>query len=151
VLYLLQQRSLIQKHISMKPVFCCRCHPWTGECDCKPGWDGKMCSRTCPFYTYGKGCHNTCNCKNDAQCSPVNGTCICAAGMQMTDSVLKFKRIGLGVCCIVVWGWQGPRILIPCVRKCINSSGRFYIYLRSHLNFPPGGSTSIYGNGHNDL
>jgi hypothetical protein len=72
-------------HDSMNPASCCRCHPWTGECDCKPGWDGKMCSRPCPFYMYGKGCHNTCSCKNDAQCSPINGTCICAAGTQVTD------------------------------------------------------------------
>ena len=63
---------------------CCRCHPWTGECECKPGWDGTMCSRPCPFYTYGKGCRNNCNCKNDAQCSPVNGTCICAAGAHLS-------------------------------------------------------------------
>ena len=62
---------------------CCRCHPWTGECECKPGWDGTMCLRPCPFYTYGKGCRNNCNCKNDAQCSPVNGTCICAAGVHL--------------------------------------------------------------------
>jgi Laminin EGF-like (Domains III and V). len=61
-----------------------RCHPWTGDCECKPGWDGKMCSRPCPFYTYGKGCRNNCNCKNDAQCTPVNGTCICAAGVQLS-------------------------------------------------------------------
>ncbi|XP_066581740.1 protein draper isoform X5 [Prorops nasuta] len=56
------------------------CHPWTGQCKCKAGWDGETCSRPCPFYTYGKGCLNRCNCKNNAQCSPFNGTCICAAG-----------------------------------------------------------------------
>lgn len=56
------------------------CHPWSGECTCKPGWAGKTCSRTCPIYTYGQDCQGRCECQNNAQCSPVNGSCICAAG-----------------------------------------------------------------------
>jgi hypothetical protein len=62
-----------------------RCHPWTGECVCKPGWNSKDCSRLCPLLTFGKGCHGLCNCKNNAQCSPINGTCICPPGFTGED------------------------------------------------------------------
>ena len=58
-----------------------RCHPWTGECICKAGWDGQTCSRPCPTYTFGLGCRNVCTCKNDAHCDPVNGTCVCLSGI----------------------------------------------------------------------
>lgn len=61
------------------------CHPWTGVCKCKVGWDGETCGRPCPFYTYGKGCKKKCNCKNNAQCSPIDGSCICAAGYKGED------------------------------------------------------------------
>ena len=33
-----------------------RCHPWTGQCLCKPGYSGAHCHRPCPVYTYGPGC-----------------------------------------------------------------------------------------------
>lgn len=56
------------------------CHAWTGECDCKPGWDSKDCTRPCPLLSYGKGCTGLCECENDAQCSHVNGTCLCGPG-----------------------------------------------------------------------
>lgn len=62
-----------------------RCHPWTGECECKAGWNSNDCTRLCPILTYGKGCHGICNCKNNAQCSPVNGTCICQPGFTGVD------------------------------------------------------------------
>ncbi|KAF2348304.1 Laminin EGF domain, partial [Trinorchestia longiramus] len=57
-----------------------RCHPWTGECECKPGWAGVTCSRACPFYKYGEKCSKSCQCKNGAFCNPINGTCTCAPG-----------------------------------------------------------------------
>lgn len=34
---------------------------------------------------YGKNCENKCKCKNNSQCSPVNGSCICAAGFRGED------------------------------------------------------------------
>lgn len=58
------------------------CHPWDGECMCKPGWSGKTCSRSCPLLMYGKNCEHKCKCKNNSQCSPINGSCICAAGFR---------------------------------------------------------------------
>lgn len=61
------------------------CHPWTGQCSCKIGWDGRTCIRPCPSYTFGKGCQNHCNCKNNALCSPIDGACICAAGYRGKD------------------------------------------------------------------
>lgn len=57
-----------------------RCHPWTGECECKAGWNSIDCSRPCPILTFGKSCHGLCKCENNAQCSPFNGTCICSPG-----------------------------------------------------------------------
>ena len=69
---------------SLYPIFSydhVRCHPWTGECICKEGWDGQTCSRPCPTYTFGLGCRNVCTCKNDAHCDPVNGTCVCLSGI----------------------------------------------------------------------
>lgn len=61
------------------------CHPWDGECMCKPGWSGKTCSRPCPLLMYGKNCDHKCKCKNNSQCSPINGSCICAAGFKGED------------------------------------------------------------------
>lgn len=49
------------------------CHPWTGKCDCKAGWSSVLCNRPCPFLTYGENCHLSCECKNGAQCSAING------------------------------------------------------------------------------
>lgn len=56
------------------------CDPHSGACNCKAGWDVRSCSRPCPMPTYGLGCKQKCNCKNNALCSPVDGSCICAAG-----------------------------------------------------------------------
>ena len=56
------------------------CHPWTGHCDCLPGWTGDYCSRPCPPLTFGKDCQKTCNCMNGALCDPVTGDCICENG-----------------------------------------------------------------------
>lgn len=52
------------------------CHPSTGECICKTGWDGSICNRQCPLLKYGKGCLKDCQCKNNALCSPINGNYI---------------------------------------------------------------------------
>jgi hypothetical protein len=60
-----------------------RCHPWTGKCVCKSGWDGSTCSRPCTIYTFGQGCKEDCTCKNDAYCDPVNGTCLCLPGIDL--------------------------------------------------------------------
>ena len=59
-----------------------RCHPWTGDCICKAGWDGQTCSRPCPTYTFGDECSELCTCKNGAFCDPVNGTCLCLSGQE---------------------------------------------------------------------
>ena len=87
-----------------------RCHPWTGQCLCKPGYSGAHCHRPCPVYTYGPGCEqvkyfyvvtnifavlNTenlqvCSCENFAHCDPRDGACLCSPG------------------------WLGPRCEKPC-------------------------------------
>ena len=77
---------------SLYPIFSydhVRCHPWTGECICKEGWDGQTCSRPCPTYTFGLGCRNVCTCKNDAHCDPVNGTCVCLSGIDPPPSLVR--------------------------------------------------------------
>ena len=53
------------------------CHPHDGVCECKEGWTGTNCNRPCPFLKYGKSCAYQCDCRNNAQCSPINGKCIC--------------------------------------------------------------------------
>lgn len=60
------------------------CHPWSGECQCKPGWSGETCNQPCPLFKYGKNCEHRCNCTNNASCDPVNGTCICQPGFRGT-------------------------------------------------------------------
>lgn len=57
------------------------CHPYTGKCDCNAGWSSSLCNRPCPFLTWGENCANDCNC-NGANCSPINGDCICSPGYQ---------------------------------------------------------------------
>ena len=69
-----------------------RCHPWTGECQCRPGYSGAHCHRPCPLYTWGRRCDHVCSCENSATCSPVDGSCSCAPG------------------------WRGPRCDSPCVQ-----------------------------------
>lgn len=38
------------------------------------------CQLECPASTYGENCANKCTCKNDGQCDPVNGSCVCPPG-----------------------------------------------------------------------
>lgn len=41
---------------------------------------GPNCSVPCPAGTHGGNCSSSCNCKNRAQCSPVDGSCACKPG-----------------------------------------------------------------------
>ena len=59
---------------------CFSCHPWTGECFCKPGYSGSHCHRHCPILYHGPGCSNLCTCQNSAYCDHVNGSCLCSPG-----------------------------------------------------------------------
>ena len=102
-----------------------RCHPWTGQCLCKPGYSGAHCHRPCPVYTYGPGCEqvkyfyvvtnifvalNTanfqvCSCENFAHCDPRDGACLCSPG------------------------WLGPR----CEKPCRSGNKKEKIFLRNIL------------------
>ena len=52
-----------------------RCDPWSGECECKPGFSGPECQRPCPVYTYGQGCSQVTRCPcvspPPGRCAPV--------------------------------------------------------------------------------
>lgn len=66
---------------------CFSCHPFTGKCKCKAGWDGTTCVRPCSYFTYGDGCSQQCHCnKNNSLCSPMNGTCFCNPGLYFSSS-----------------------------------------------------------------
>ena len=69
-------------HKIMPYIFPYSCHPFTGECECEPGWDLPHCDIPCPAPFYGEKCEETCDCDWDtgAQCNPVDGTCICPRG-----------------------------------------------------------------------
>lgn len=41
---------------------------------------GAACGTPCLLGTYGINCSSVCNCKNEAICSPVDGSCACKAG-----------------------------------------------------------------------
>lgn len=40
------------------------CDPTNGACNCKPGWRGQYCDRSCPDGRYGAGCKKICNCSS---------------------------------------------------------------------------------------
>lgn len=103
------------------------CHPWSGQCSCKIGWDGETCSRPCPFYTYGKGCQDRCNCKNNAQCSPVNGTCICAAGYRGKDCGELCPENTFGEDCAQKCACQNGATCSPENGRCNCTAGNYNI------------------------
>ncbi|XP_066272580.1 uncharacterized protein [Branchiostoma lanceolatum] len=53
------------------------CDRWEG-CLCPPGRRGDRCEHPCGHGTFGWNCSKKCNCKNNAPCDPVSGSCICA-------------------------------------------------------------------------
>lgn len=60
------------------------CDQWSGEClaGCALGYFDTPC-KVCHFGRFGKGCSETCQCKNNNNCNKENGTCGeegCAAG-----------------------------------------------------------------------
>ncbi|XP_061195844.1 multiple epidermal growth factor-like domains protein 10 [Saccostrea echinata] len=42
------------------------------ECECKPGYTGSNCEKTCPYAGYGEYCQETCNCKKQ-YCNHITG------------------------------------------------------------------------------
>lgn len=50
---------------------------------------GTDCSTPCPLGRYGINCSSRCGCKNDAVCSPVDGSCICKAGKSVPVNLLS--------------------------------------------------------------
>jgi len=47
----------------------------TGECTCKPGYQGDRCDRRCEDGYYGDGCHNRCRCRRHETCDFITGAC----------------------------------------------------------------------------
>ncbi|KAG1679193.1 Protein draper [Nymphon striatum] len=108
------------------------CHPWTGECNCKPGWTGKRCGRPCSGFNFGKYCAEVCNC-NGATCDHIDGACTCSSGYTGANcsskcEIGKFGAYCLGQCkcynnatclpdtgyCNCTPGWQGRTCATPC-------------------------------------
>lgn len=102
------------------------CHPWTGKCSCKVGWDGDTCGRPCPFYTFGKECQNRCDCKNNAQCSPVDGTCICAAGYRGEDCGMECPENTFGEDCAQKCACKNGASCSPENGRCNCTAGKLY-------------------------
>lgn len=49
---------------------------------------GASCGTPCLPGTYGVNCSSMCSCKNEATCSPVDGSCACKAGKCLLRSIL---------------------------------------------------------------
>nr|XP_034336147.1 protein draper isoform X4 [Crassostrea gigas] len=50
-----------------------------GTCLCRPGWNGKNCSKACDEGKYGEECKHSCSCRNNATCDHVTGICNCSS------------------------------------------------------------------------
>ena len=66
---------------------------------CAAGYRGDNCDTLCKEGTYGKGCENKCQCQNNAECSPFDGTCTCTGRWtgDYCDSEGQLKR-SMSVC-----------------------------------------------------
>lgn len=63
------------------------CHPLSGECSCSPGWTGLYCNESCPSGYYGDSCRSTCACAQGTECHSVTGSCVCPAGLMVSDTL----------------------------------------------------------------
>ncbi|XP_014475517.1 PREDICTED: uncharacterized protein LOC106744898 [Dinoponera quadriceps] len=52
------------------------------ECQCNPGYRGDDCARECPSGSWGMRCEGTCDCGENGNCDPANGTCRCPPGLR---------------------------------------------------------------------
>lgn len=44
------------------------------------GWRGSHCENPCESNKYGKDCKESCDCQNNGDCNPINGSCNCVPG-----------------------------------------------------------------------
>lgn len=58
---------------------------------------GADCGTPCLPGTYGVNCSSVCNCKNEAICSPVDGSCTCKAGKYVFRLTFCNHKIKLSV------------------------------------------------------
>ncbi|XP_032666019.1 uncharacterized protein LOC116841778 [Odontomachus brunneus] len=52
------------------------------ECQCNPGYQGDDCTRECLSGSWGVRCAETCDCGENGNCDPANGTCRCPPGFR---------------------------------------------------------------------
>ena len=81
----------------------------TGECICKPGYEGPTCEDTCTPGYFGEKCANRCKCEDtNSECHHVTGECIhnCPAG-RMGRKCNQSK-----MCCLC----QSVFLCIGCIR-----------------------------------
>uniref|UniRef100_A0A8C5G7P9 Multiple epidermal growth factor-like domains protein 10 n=2 Tax=Gouania willdenowi TaxID=441366 RepID=A0A8C5G7P9_GOUWI len=96
------------------------CHTETGACSCAAGFMGTDCSEPCPPGTYGVNCSFSCTCNNQADCSPVDGSCSCRPGIHC-DSVCAEGRWGPN--CSYVCNCKNGASCSPDEGTCVCSSG----------------------------
>ncbi|PRD32446.1 UNVERIFIED_CONTAM: Multiple epidermal growth factor-like domains protein 10 [Trichonephila clavipes] len=44
------------------------------------GWQGTECGESCEEGKFGQDCMKDCQCRNEALCNPVDGSCNCTSG-----------------------------------------------------------------------
>ena len=59
-----------------------KCSVFTGKCECKSGFHGKLCENQCEKGYWGTNCANVCQCLNGADCNSFDGTCTCTPGFK---------------------------------------------------------------------
>ncbi|KAL3884938.1 hypothetical protein ACJMK2_025037 [Sinanodonta woodiana] len=110
------------------------CHPNTGHCLCKPGWQGDYCNQPCSFPYYGENCAKVCDCLNNGNCDHITGQCECQPGYKgvrceerCDDGTFGVKCQEKCACkngascdptngrCICTAGWNGTFCESPCV------------------------------------
>ncbi|CAG2104937.1 unnamed protein product [Medioppia subpectinata] len=112
------------------------CHPWTGECTCKPinrynkhiirakGYTAELCHRQCAPPSFGANCNEVCDCHNGALCHHITGECLCDAGWDgaKCEKPCITGTFGIGCTqncscfgnCVCPPGYAGLRCERPC-------------------------------------
>ncbi|GBN79521.1 hypothetical protein AVEN_122750-1 [Araneus ventricosus] len=67
------------------------CSPFSGVCNCDPGFTGKYCELECMPGFFGKNCKNECQCNTGCLCHPVTGKCSCEFIQEKLNCSNEFK------------------------------------------------------------
>lgn len=115
---------LMETYGAFCPVDCsktrCRgvCNPRTGSClECRPGYQGLFCEKSCPHNRYGDNCGENCslNCAGTQGCDTVTGKCLGGCKGEFAGDKCDREK-----CPINNWGLN---CALKCSENCAGAEG----------------------------